>query len=264
MLPNQPMALLIDITRCIGCRACIGGCLDAHQMKGDPEKITTLSSKALTAIAQKDAPFVRQLCRHCIDPSCASVCPVEAFKKTPTGPVVYDASRCMGCRYCMQACPFGVPKYEWDRAVPAVVKCDFCAPRQAQGKPTMCAEVCPAEATVYGTRAEMLAEARRRIAADPKTYTPQIYGEHEVGGTSMLFLSPVPFEQLGFRSDLANSPLPDLTHAALSKIPGIVTVGGAFLMGLWWITHRRDEVARYEAELKAMKEAESEVSRGAN
>ncbi|HSM52201.1 MAG TPA: 4Fe-4S dicluster domain-containing protein [Thermoanaerobaculia bacterium] len=249
MLATQPNALLIDITRCIGCGECVGACLVAHDLPGTADDVKGLSDKALTALAEKDDLYIRQLCRHCVDPACASVCPVEAFAKLPNGAVVYDADRCMGCRYCMQACPFNVPKYEWFSANPRVVKCDFCAHRQAEGKVTACTEACPADATNFGTREEMLALARQRMAEDPDAYYPEIYGEHEVGGTSVFFLSPVPFEELGFRTDLPATALPHLTGAALAKVPGIVTIGGAFLFGVWWLTHRREEVARYEANL---------------
>ncbi len=127
--------------------------------------------------------------------------------------------------------------------MPPVRKCDLCAERGAEGKPTACTEVCPAEATVFGTRDELLALARKRIAENPGTYHPVVYGENEVGGTSVLFLSPVPIEQLGFRSDLPTTALPELTWAALEKVPGVVTVGGAALMALFWVTHRREEVS---------------------
>jgi len=128
--------------------------------------------------------------------------------------------------------------------VPSVRKCDLCAERGTLGKPPACVEVCPAEATVTGTRDELLAEAHRRIAADPQGYTPHVYGEHEVGGTSVLILSPVPFEQLGLRLGLGDAPMPNLTWQALEKIPALVSIGGAALMAVYWITHRRDEVAR--------------------
>jgi formate dehydrogenase iron-sulfur subunit len=251
----RSQALLIDLTRCIGCGACVETCLTEHGLDTDPATVTGLSSRALTALVEQDGVWVRQLCRHCLTPACASVCPVEAFRKTPEGPVTYDASRCLGCRYCMQACPFGVPRYQWDAAVPAVVKCDFCAARQAAGRPTACAEVCPAEATVYGSREELLAEARRRIADDPGAYFPHVYGETEGGGTSVLFLSPVAFESLGFPA-LAGEPLPELTAKALEKIPGILSIGGVMLAGIWWITQRREEVARaaYEAKAAAARE----------
>ncbi len=188
---------------------------------------------------------VRSLCLHCLDPSCTSVCPVGALRRTPEGPVLYDAARCLGCRYCMLACPFGVPRYEWHSATPAVRKCDLCAARRARGQAPACVEICPAEATQWGQRDELLAEARRRIAADPQGYVPRIYGEREVGGTSVLFLSPVPFETLGLRT-LGERPLPELTWVALEKVPGVVTIGGALLSAVWWITHRREEVAQAE------------------
>jgi len=259
MLQTKPKALLIDITRCIGCKACVGACMEAHGLTGDPDKVVGLSARSLTAVTKHGDLNVRELCRHCLTPSCASVCPVKAFTKTAAGPVVYDASRCLGCRYCMQACPFNVPKYTWDRHVPSVVKCNFCAARQAKGLPTACAEVCPAEATVFGNRDEMIAEAHRRIAEKPGTYYDHVYGEHEAGGTSMLFLSPVPFEELGFRVDLQQQgPLPELTQAALGKIPGIASVGGSLLFGIWWITNRREEVARAEAAERQAKEERHE------
>jgi len=241
----RKQALLIDLTRCIGCRECVSACLVAHGLKTDPDSVTGLSAQALTALDERDGIYVRQLCRHCETPSCVSVCPVEAFTKTPAGPVVYDASRCMGCRYCMQACPFSVPKYEWDNPVPAVVKCDFCAARQAEGQQPACAEACPEGATIFGPRDELLAEAHRRIADSPDKYHPRVYGEHEIGGASVLFLSPVAFETLGF-PELGDAPLPELTAAALHKIPGILSIGGALLAGIWWITNRREEVARAE------------------
>ena len=254
-------ALLIDFTRCIGCKECVVACLVEHGLGDDAEAVTGLSSRALTALTERDGVYVRQLCRHCLTPSCVSVCPVEAFTKTPEGPVVYDASRCMGCRYCMQACPFGIPKYEWDKPVPAVVKCDFCAARQAAGKPTACTEACPEEATVFGPRDELLAEAHRRLAEEPGRYYQHVYGESEAGGTAILFLSPVAFEDLGFRS-VAGEPLPALTAAALEKIPGILSIGGAVLAGIWWITQRREEVARAErAEEAAAHEEEDHNAR---
>jgi formate dehydrogenase iron-sulfur subunit len=240
---GEARALLIDITRCVGCRACAAACKESHGFPGDPADDKDLGARAYTVVLDKGGDrYVRRLCMHCVDPSCASACPVSALRKTPTGPVVYDASRCLGCRYCMVACPFSVPRYEWDNPIPAVRKCDLCASRLAEGGINACAEACAFEATVAGTREELLAEAHRRIRENKDAYYPHVYGEEEVGGTSVLFLSPVPFEDLGFKVNLGSRPLPELTWNALEKIPGLVTVGGAAMFAVWWITNRREEV----------------------
>jgi formate dehydrogenase iron-sulfur subunit len=240
---DRARALLIDVKRCIGCRACVGACKKLHAFPGD-DGATELSATAYTALVDKSEDVhVRKLCMHCQTPSCASVCPVGALAKTDAGPVVYDAKRCLGCRYCMVACPFGVPRYEWHAAVPAVRKCDLCFERLDRGDVPACVEACPVEATVTGTRGELIAEAHRRIREEGG-YFPHVYGETEVGGTSVLFLSPVSFAELGFPQGLGDEPLPGLTWQALEKIPGVVTIGGGALCAIWWITRRREEVAR--------------------
>jgi formate dehydrogenase iron-sulfur subunit len=246
-------ALLIDVTRCIGCRACAQACKESHGFPGTGEE-TELDATTYTVLLDKgEDRYVRRLCMHCEDPSCASACPVGAFTKTALGPVTYDESRCLGCRYCMLACPFGVPRYEWSKAAPAVRKCDMCVERLRKGALPACVEACPAEATVAGTREELLEEAHRRIRESPGAYHPHVYGETEVGGTSVLFLSPVPFEELGFAA-VGTTPPPNLTWEALRKVPAVVSLGGAALFGVWWITHRRDEVAAAEASPTAAKE----------
>ena len=157
----------------------------------------------MTVVLTRDDKFMRRLCMNCNDPSCASVCPVGALQKTALGPVTYDASKCMGCRYCMVACPFSVPKYEWGKLVPKVQKCTMCPDRVAQGKQTACAEICPTGATKFGERDELIAEAQKRIRDNPGNYVDHIYGLEEVGGTSVLLLSAVPFETFGYRTNLS-------------------------------------------------------------
>jgi len=183
---------------------------------------------------------------HCQEPTCASVCPVGALHKTAAGPVVYDAEKCMGCRYCMMACPFSVPRYEWKALLPKVKKCTMCAPRQAKGLQPACTEVCPAQASIFGERDDLLREAEKRLREQPSKYFQHIYGKEEVGGTSVLYLSAVAFERLGLPANLLKDPMPLLTYRVLSKIPSLVPLGGFLLGGIWWITNRREEVAKEE------------------
>ncbi len=237
--------LLLDTTRCIGCGACSAACKEQNKLGDQIEGRTT--AYTWTTVEQHAGVNVRKMCMHCNEPTCASVCPVGAMRKTPEGPVVYDEYKCIGCRYCIQACPFDVPKYQWDRAVPVVGKCVMCASRLKEGKATACASVCPTGATVFGDRKELITEARSRMATDPGRYVNHIYGLEEVGGTSVLMLSSVPFGKLGFRDNLPKEGLPHTTWRVLSKIPDIVLLGGSLLYGIWWITKRRDVVRRIES-----------------
>lgn len=238
MKPAKP-AMLIDLTRCIGCEACVLACKEAN---GLPRETGTakLSATTWSALERHQGVAVRRQCMHCLEPACASVCPVGALSKSAAGPVVYDPDRCIGCRYCMVGCPFGVPKYEWSSNLPRVKKCLFCFERQAQGRQPACAEACPTGATLFGDRDALLKEAERRMAAEPGRYVPRIYGQHEAGGTSMLYLSGVPFEELGFNTELSTESYPGMSWQILSKLPSVVSVGGVLLAGIWWITGRRD------------------------
>jgi formate dehydrogenase iron-sulfur subunit len=242
-------AMLIDVTRCIGCGQCRDACQTEYdQPTSDGE---TLSANRYTVVQTAEVEggeerYVRRLCMHCQEPACASVCPVGALQKTAEGPVVYDASKCMGCRYCMQACPFGVPTYEWHSRNPRVRKCVLCADRLKEGKQPACAEACPVEATVFGTREDLLAEAHRRIQEQPDLYVPTVYGEREAGGTSILYLSDVPFEQLGLPVGVPHEALPGLTFRVLEKIPSISMLWGTMLAGTWWVVHRRMTLAEKE------------------
>lgn len=232
--------LLIDTTRCIGCGACSAACKEQNNLPLPVEPETT--AYTWTTVDRRDGVNVRRLCFHCQEPTCVSVCPVGALRKTPEGPVVYDATRCIGCRYCIMACPFGVPKYQWDRAIPTVGKCVLCSDRVQYGRPTACAAVCPTGATLFGEREALVKEARLRIRQRPDRYVDHVYGVEEAGGTSVLMLSRVPFARLGLKTDLPRQPLPMLTWQVLSRIPDIVVLLGTFLYGIHWITHRRQEV----------------------
>ena len=189
-------ALLIDITKCVGCRQCELACRGGH---GQPlEQPERLSATAFTILEEHDGgKFVRRMCQHCNEPSCASACLVGAITKTDLGPVTYDEKKCIGCRYCMLACPHRVPKYEWFKLAPYMRKCDMCWGRVSAGGATRCAEACPTGATLFGSREELLYEAHRRIHDDP-SYVRRVYGETEMGGASVLYVTDVPFEKLGF------------------------------------------------------------------
>jgi formate dehydrogenase iron-sulfur subunit len=255
-------ALLYDSTACIGCKQCEQACAGQNKLPYNDaiaaEEIQ--SDHKMTVVLTRGDKFMRRLCMNCSDPSCASVCPVGAIQKTALGPVTYDASKCMGCRYCMVACPFSVPKYEWGKLVPKVQKCTMCPDRVAQGKPTACAEICPTGATKFGERDELIAEAQKRIRDNPSNYVDHIYGLEEVGGTSVLLLSSVPFETFGYHSNLSKDPMPMLTYRVLSHIPDFVPLGGMVLGGIWWITHRREEVALAEGREASAKTADPKTA----
>lgn len=250
--------ILFDSTLCIGCGACYQACKEKNNLPRTTDNYLTdrLSSKTYTVVKLRNGRFIRQMCMHCETPTCASVCPVGALVKTSTGPVVYNEDKCMGCRYCMQACPFGVPTYEWGSALPRVRKCTLCNDRVAAGLATACATVCPTGATKFGDREALIEEARARIRANPDKYVDRIYGVEEVGGTSVLLLSDVPIESLGYRANISKEPLPLLTWNVLQKIPNLVTVGSVLMGGIWWITNRRIEVQRAAKEEELRKERE--------
>ena len=245
-MPVVRKGLLFDVTRCVGCGACYQACKERNHLPETDSNFLEdhLSAQTYTVVQSRNQRFVRRLCMHCEVPTCASVCPVAALEKTSAGPVVYHEDRCIGCRYCMVACPFSVPRYEWTKVLPRVRKCDLCAERLANGQSTACAEVCPSGATLFGERDQLVQVARERIAANPKEYVPHIYGLEEVGGTSVLLLSDVPFDQLGLPGGLTKEPLPLLTWHVLQEIPTFVVAGSVLLGGIWWITARREEVQR--------------------
>lgn len=237
-------AILFDTTRCIGCHSCVFACIGANHL---PEEASeTLSDKRFTQVVslKDDEVFLRKMCMHCNTPSCVSVCPVGAFEKTTEGPVIYHPDKCMGCRYCMIACPFDIPRYEWHKAVPTVKKCEMCYPRVKNGQLPACVEACEAEASVFGQRDELLAEARRRIQENPEIYYPYIYGEKEADGTSVLIISQYDPEELGLKIKKFQEAFPQYTWKVMKEIPNVVSISGVFLYGLYWIINRRDELAK--------------------
>ncbi len=240
--------ILFDATRCVGCGSCYEACKEQNKLPQTSDDFLKdhLSANTYTVVEEYGDTYTRKMCMHCQDPTCVSVCPVGAFTKTDIGPVLYDASKCIGCRYCIQACPHKVPRYEWESNNPRVRKCIMCYDRVSKGQPTACAEACPAEATVFGDLDELREEAKRRIKENPDTYYPRVYGLEEAGGTNVLVLSPVPFDQLGYVTNLPKEPLPTYTAQALDKIPGVVSVSAVFLGGMYWLTKRKNQIAKEE------------------
>ncbi|MGD9101566.1 MAG: 4Fe-4S dicluster domain-containing protein, partial [Anaerolineae bacterium] len=199
--PEHGAAMLYDATRCVGCKSCEAACKAWNDLPPDPEPPTDLTADTWTLIKQyqegDESSFRKYQCMHCLHAGCVSVCTVGALHKTAAGPVLYDAHKCIGCRYCQYGCPFGVPKFQWDKALGLIGKCTFCADRLDQGLIPACAAACPVEALTFGTRIEMLEEAYSRLQREPERYVDHVYGETEAGGTSVLFIAAVPFDKLG-------------------------------------------------------------------
>src|ERR1051326_7825137 len=208
---SDAVGLLYDTTRCVGCKACVVACKEANEMPPDvdgyggglydaPEGLNEYTKNVIALYRDGDAmSFVKKQCMHCFDPACVGACMLGAMHKGAFGVVSYDLSKCVGCRYCETACPFNVPKFEWSKKAPKIVKCELCRHRLAEGREPACSEVCPRGAVIFGKYTDLLADARSRLAAHPGKYVPKIYGERDLGGTQVLYLSHVPFEKLGFR-----------------------------------------------------------------
>lgn len=242
-------AILVDVTRCHGCDHCVLACAAEHHH--DPlaavrERITSgndLSASRLCTVTEvAEGRFARKACMHCLEPSCVSACLVGGLTKSPDGPVLYDPAKCIGCRYCMLACPFEVPRYEWDRLAPLVQKCDLCADRLANDELPACVESCPHGALQFGDRDELLAEAHERISGPTSAYLDHVWGEEELGGTSVLYVSDVDLASLGWPAPGA-PPIPTLTEPLIAKTPHIAVGVAATLLGLSWIVRRRNQLA---------------------
>jgi formate dehydrogenase iron-sulfur subunit len=250
------IGILVDVAQCSGCNQCIDACAVANGLGSEtpqPQQCGDgLSAQRWAAIVHSpEGRHVRKFCRHCLEPACVSVCPVGAMVKTAEGPVIYDGQKCMGCRYCMMACPFGIPRYEWDSAAPLVRKCTLCYQRLQAGQLPACVEACPNQALVFGERDELLRQAHQKIQAEPGKYLPVVFGEKEAGGTSVLYLSDVPLDFNGgvggFHGDPGQTPLPELSANWLGKVPALSIATASLMTGLFWIIGRRIQMEEARA-----------------
>jgi formate dehydrogenase iron-sulfur subunit len=259
------LGVLTDTTLCIGlnCRRCEFACANEngnpppdkapedesvfqHLRRTHANEFTVVNRYPHPESIDKHPIYVKKQCMHCDEPACASACFVKALKKTQEGPVIYDASVCVGCRYCMVACPFDIPAYEYHSALhPRVRKCTMCyATRTSKGEKPACVAACPKEVMTFGKRSDLVKLAYEKIQSDPQRYERHLYGEHEVGGTSWMFLSAVPFEKIGLPEHLGDVGLPEYPRNYLSAAPLVMAIWPALWGGLYMFTKRREELMK--------------------
>ncbi len=258
-------ALLMDTTRCVACRGCQVACKQWNSLaaeetvffRGDgyqnpPHRSSeTWNLITFNEVTTSDGfawTFGRRQCFHCLEPACVTACPVGALIKTDQGPVSYDESRCIGCRYCQVVCPFNAPRFEWDKRAPEIKKCTLCDGRIARGQEPACSQACATDALTFGDRDALLEEARQRIASNPNRYHPHIYGENEVGGTCVLNLASIPFEQMGYVTGLPNAPVSNEVTKAMAAVPYALTGTALALGSLYWVISRRMEALKQNDE----------------
>ena len=285
------MAILFDSTRCIGCRSCEEACDEensSRKRKWSPEShknfrqpppglsgdkwihmsyhpLSQKNTRSTQPFDWEEAPdlmdqgqyaYIRHACMHCLEPACVSACIVGALKKQENGAVIYDPDKCMGCRYCMIACPFNVPKWEWHHPLPYIRKCTLCYPRLKEGKIPSCVENCPGNedgpALVFGRRDDLLYQAKKRVYENQDRYFPHVFGEREVGGTGVLFifdkrLDPI---QIGFPANMGSRSIPSYSQSPMSTVPYWVGGFAALFSGLNWIIKRRDKIIPENTEKK--------------
>ena len=261
------MGLLHDTTLCVGCRTCEGACAEVndHPAPAAPVGDTAIFDKerrvtphSYTVVNRYDVGdgkvvFRKHQCMHCSEPCCASVCLVRAFTKSPEGPVVYDSSVCMGCRYCITACPYYALSYEYDDPIsPTVQRCTMCYDRIKEGKEPGCSGACPTGAITYGPRDELIKVARERMRKHPDRYLDHIFGEHEFGGTSWLTLAGVKPGAIGLHEGATHTSLPEIGTGFLSIVPLVITIYPGLLAGFYAFSKRAENIAEEEAKARVV------------
>lgn len=265
--------LLHDSTLCVGCRSCERACTDANDLpppepqpgsregagifeiqRGVSDRLYTVVNRYREERPGRPAVYRKHQCMHCSEPCCASVCFVGAFTKTPEGPVYYDESLCVGCRYCVFACPYYALAYEYDRALePRVVRCNMCYDNSTGRADPRCAQQCPTGAIQFGERTDLILLAQERMRQHPDRYYPEIFGEWEFAGTSWLTLIGMPPAQMGLIENATHTPLPDFTTNFLSLAPLVAAIFPGLLAGFYAFTKRKEKLQHDE--LKVVVEA---------
>ena len=252
--PVEFVGILVDTTRCVGCRSCEEACAQANHLPvPDISDTSVFEKRRQTSVTQltvvnryqtsKGEVFVKTQCMHCNQPGCVAACLVKAMEKRKNGPVTWERN-CMGCRYCMPSCPFEMPKFEYESSNPRIQKCSLCWERLKAGEVPACVEACPEKALTFGPRRKLIEEANSRIYNSPREYITHIYGEHEVGGTGYLYISKVPFDQIGFRTDLGTIPYPEYSKGFLYSVPLVLLLWPAFLIGVNTLTKPDEDKIR--------------------
>ena len=259
------MGVLVDLSRCVGCRSCEAACNREQKLpapekpfndfsvfdeihhgqkrRTDETRYTIVNRYYITG---REHPLFRKIqCNHCLEPACLTSCFVNAYTKTPEGAVIYDSSVCVGCRTCMVACPFYIPTFRYSSAFkPRIMKCVFCHDtRLTKGLPPACVEACPQEALTFGRRTDLVAAGKQRIRENPGNYVDHLYGEHEAGGTSWMYLSPAPFEQVGIDTTVPKEPILNYVKDFLSIVPMVLTIWPALFAGFHLLATRKDKMA---------------------
>ena len=233
--------ILYDSTKCVGCQTCESSCAEANGLPAPTDTIqagvirkTDESHRTVvnSFSTSKGEAFLKKQCMHCNEPACTAACLTQAMYKTEEGAVIWRGNKCMGCRYCMVSCPFDIPKFEYHSANPKIEKCNMCYSRLSEGKIPACVANCPAEALIFGKRRDLIKEARKRIVTNPEQYVDHIYGEYEAGGTGFLYLSAVPFSELGLNTSLQTKSYPELSKGFLYSVPTIFVLWPAILLGI--------------------------------
>ena len=166
---GEQIGFLYDQTKCVGCRVCQSACKETNNWEEGVEW-----RRVLTSEKSKES-FLSISCNHCENPACVSVCPVGGYeKRDKDGIVIHDPDKCIGCKYCMYACPYHAPQFSDDTG--RITKCHFCYERQDKGEKPACVENCPTGALNFG-KISKLRETKGGVAylkgmPDPEVTKP--------------------------------------------------------------------------------------------